>query len=342
MSFSLKLAEKSLLPDSIIRFGIRQLLKDRIAEIRQGNCETQADKKIQFISKMNMSPIAVDTDLANEQHYEVPAEFYHYALGQNKKYSSCYWSDQTQSLNDAEKLALNITCEHADLQNGHAILELGCGWGSLTLWMAKKYPKSSITAVSNSRSQREFILSEAKKRKLANIKIITCNMTEFDIKKKFDRIVSVEMFEHMRNFKILYRKVSGWLNKDGKFFKHIFVHKTNPYLFEIKDKNDWMSQYFFSGGMMPSLDLPLFFQDQLTIQQQWVWDGHHYAKTAREWLNNTDASRNEILKIFDHCYGKHQSKLWLQRWRIFFMACEELWNFDQGQEWIVGHYLFQK
>ena len=181
MSFSLKLAEKSLLPDSIIRFGIRQLLKDRIAEIRQGNCETQADKKIQFISKMNMSPIAVDTDLANEQHYEVPAEFYHYALGQNKKYSSCYWSDQTQSLNDAEKLALNITCEHADLQNGHAILELGCGWGSLTLWMAKKYPKSSITAVSNSRSQREFILSEAKKRKLANIKIITCNMTEFDI-----------------------------------------------------------------------------------------------------------------------------------------------------------------
>lgn len=231
MSFSLKLAEKSLLPDSIIRFGIRQLLKDRIAEIRQGNCETQADKKIQFISKMNMSPIAVDTDLANEQHYEVPAEFYHYALGQNKKYSSCYWSDQTQSLNDAEKLALNITCEHADLQNGHAILELGCGWGSLTLWMAKKYPKSSITAVSNSRSQREFILSEAKKRKLANIKIITCNMTEFDIKKKFDRIVSVEMFEHMRNFKILYRKVSGWLNKDGKFFKHIFVHKTNPYLF---------------------------------------------------------------------------------------------------------------
>lgn len=342
MSLALQLAEKNLIPDWLIRKGIKELLKDRINELNSGNLESQQRKKIQFVRNMNLSPIAVDTDLANEQHYEVPAEFYNLALGKNKKYSSCYWGETTKTLDDAEKLGLNITCEHADLQNGQAILELGCGWGSLTLWMAKKYPRSTITAVSNSNSQREYIESEAKKRKLTNINVITCNMINFEIKKKFDRIVSVEMFEHMRNFKILYKKISQWLKKDGKFFKHIFVHKKDPYLFEIKDENDWMSRYFFSGGMMPSLDLPLYFQDDLKIERQWAWDGYHYAKTARGWLKNTDKNKKQIIKLFSQCYGQHQAKLWLQRWRIFFMACEELWRFDNGQEWMVGHYLFNK
>ncbi|MFY0649093.1 MAG: class I SAM-dependent methyltransferase [Methylophilaceae bacterium] len=342
MSFALNLAEKNLLPDWLIRIGIRKLLKDRIFEICSDSYENQQKNKIDFIHNMNRSPIAVDTNLANEQHYEVPSEFYDYALGKNKKYSSCYWNNKTETLDAAEQLALNKTCEHAELKNGHSILELGCGWGSLTLWMAKKYPKSKITAVSNSHSQRKYIENQAKQRKLANVKIITCNMTEFDTKSKFDRIVSVEMFEHMRNFAVLYQKISTWLKKDGKFFKHIFVHKSAPYLFKVKDKNDWMSQYFFSGGMMPSIDLPLYFQSSLKIEQQWLWDGTHYAKTAREWLNNTDKNKAEIINIFKNCYGSDNAQLWLQRWRIFFMACEELWNYDQGQEWMVAHYLFSK
>ena len=342
MSFALKLAEKNLVPDWLIRIGIRSLLKDRLTEICSDRPENLQKHKIKFVNTMNRSPIAVDTNLANDQHYEVPADFYHYSLGINKKYSSCYWNNSTNTLNDAEQLALKKTCEHAELKNGHRILELGCGWGSLTLWMAKKYPKSKITAVSNSHSQRKYIESQAKQRKLTNVKIITCNMTEFDTKLKFDRIVSVEMFEHMRNFAALYEKISNWLKKDGKFFKHIFVHKSAPYLFQVKDSNDWMSQYFFSGGMMPSIDLPLYFQSSLKIEQQWLWDGTHYAKTAREWLNNTDKNKTEIMNIFKDCYGSDQAELWLQRWRIFFMACEELWNYDQGQEWMVAHYLFSK
>lgn len=342
MSLSLKLAEKKLIPDWLIRIGIRNLLKDRIAEISLDNPENLQKHKIDFVKKMNASPIAIDTNLANDQHYEVPASFYHYALGKNKKYSSCYWSNKTKTLDEAEQLALRKTCEHAELENGHRILELGCGWGSLTLWMAKKYPKSEIIAVSNSNSQRKYIEEQAKQRKLNNVRIITCNMTEFDTKLKFDRIVSVEMFEHMRNFAVLYHKISNWLKKDGKFFKHIFVHKSSPYLFQVKDKNDWMSQYFFSGGMMPSIDLPLYFQSSLKLQNQWLWDGTHYAKTAREWLNNTDRNKKEIMNIFQNCYGADIAKLWLQRWRIFFMACEELWNYDQGQEWMVAHYIFSK
>ena len=342
MSFALNLAEKNLLPDWLIRIGIRKLLKDRIVEICSDSYENQQKNKIDFIHNMNRSPIAVDTNLANEQHYEVPAEFYDYALGKNKKYSSCYWNNKTETLDAAEQLALNKTCEHAELKNGHSILELGCGWGSLTLWMAKKYPKSKITAVSNSHSQRKYIENQAKQRKLTNVKMITGNMTEFYTKSKFGRIVSVEMFEHMRNIAVLYQKISTWLKKDGKFLKQIFVHKSAPYLFKVKDKNDWMSQYFFSGGMMPSIDLPLYFQSSLKIEQQWLWDGTHYAKTAREWLNNTDKNKAEIINIFKNCYGSDNAQLWLQRWRIFFMACEELWNYDQGQEWMVAHYLFSK
>ena len=296
----------------------------------------------EWVEKLKNSPIALVPEKANEQHYEVPPIFFQTVLGKYLKYSSGFWPDGVNSLDESEKAMLNITLEHAEITDGMDILELGCGWGSLTLWMAKKYPKSKITAVSNSHSQRKYIESQAKQRKLTNVKIITCNMTEFDTKLKFDRIMSVEMFEHMRNFAALYEKISNWLKKDGKFFKHIFVHKSAPYLFQVKDNNDWMSQYFFSGGMMPSIDLPLYFQSSLKIEQQWLWDGTHYAKTAREWLNNTDKNKTEIINIFKDCYGSDQAELWLQRWRIFFMACEELWNYDQGQEWMVAHYLFSK
>jgi cyclopropane-fatty-acyl-phospholipid synthase len=342
IKFLLHLAEKSILPDYLIRFGIRQLLKRRLNDLNHGNVEIQQEKKETFIASMNQANIAEVPELANEQHYEVPADFYHFTLGDNKKYSSCFWDSKTETLTQAENKALKITCQRAQIKNGQNILELGCGWGSLTLYIAKNYPKSKITGVSNSHSQKTYILTEAKKRGIKNLKIITADMNTFKIKDKFDRVVSVEMIEHMRNHKKLFNQISNWLKKDGLFFMHIFVHKLHPYLFEVQAEDDWMSKFFFSGGMMPSADLPLFFQDKLNIEKQWLWSGTHYEKTANAWLENLDKNKSKVTEIFKNTYGDRNTNLWIQRWRIFFMACAELWGYDKGQEWIVAHYLFKK
>jgi cyclopropane-fatty-acyl-phospholipid synthase len=338
----IKLAESKIFPDFLIRFGIRFLLKKRLNSLLKDTAEEKQKTKQDFINAMDKAPIALVPELANEQHYEVPAEFYNLCLGLNKKYSSCYWDKKTNNLDQAEKLALKKTCSHAKLEDGLNILELGCGWGSLSLWMAKNYPKSSITAVSNSSSQRSYILSQAKLRKLKNIEVITCDINNFKTIKKYDRVVSVEMIEHMRNHRKLFANISGWLNPKGMFFMHIFVHKSQPYLFEVQDKDDWMSQYFFSGGMMPSEDLPLHFQDKLKIKEQWTWSGEHYQKTANAWLDNIDKNNLNTIKTLEHIYGKNDAQKWLQRWRIFFMACAELWGFNEGDEWRVSHYLFKK
>jgi len=338
----LLLAEKGLLPDSIIRIGIRMLLNKRLVSLVTGNSEKDQKLKQNFIAAMDKSPVALLPELANEQHYEVPSKFYDLCLGNNKKYSSCYWSKDTLNLNQAEKVALKKTSDHAKLKDGLKILELGCGWGSLTLWMAKKYPKSSITAVSNSASQRAYILLQAKQKKLKNVKVITCDMNNFKTTEKFDRVVSVEMIEHMRNHRELFSRIANWLKPGGLFFMHIFVHRCQPYLFEVKDKDDWMSQYFFSGGMMPSEDLPLYFQNKLTIEKQWSWSGKHYEKTANAWLDNIDGSRDKALDVLEEIYGRNEANKWLQRWRIFFMACAELWGYKNGSEWRVSHYLFKK
>jgi len=342
ISFLIKLAEKKLIPDFMIRQGIRILLKKRIQSLVSNNPEENIQDKIQFIKRMNLSSIAVVPELANEQHYEIPADFYNYCLGKHKKYSSCYWSDKTKNLDEAELLSLKHSSKHAKLTDGLNILELGCGWGSLTLWMAKQYPKSKITAVSNSSSQRLHILEQAKKRKLKNISVITEDMNNFNPKARYDRIVSVEMIEHMRNHKKLFKKIASWLKPDGLFFMHIFVHKSQPYLFEVQENDDWMSQYFFSGGMMPSEDLPLFFQDDLKIIDQWSWSGVHYEMTANAWLKNIDLNKNKVMPILKNIYGKKDSKKWFQRWRIFFMSCAELWGYENGKEWKVIHYLFKK
>ena len=342
ISFLIKLAEKKLIPDFVIRQGIRILLKKRINSLVSNNPEENIQDKIQFIKKMNLSSIAVVPELANDQHYEIPAEFYNYCLGKHKKYSSCYWGDKTKNLNEAELLSLKLTSKHAKLTNGLNILELGCGWGSLTFWMAKQYPKSKITTVSNSSSQRLYILEQAKKRKLKNISVITEDMNTFNPKVKYDRVVSVEMIEHMRNHKKLFQKIASWLKQDGLFFMHIFVHKSQPYLFEVQESDDWMSQYFFSGGMMPSEDLPLFFQNDLKIIDQWSWSGVHYEKTANAWLKNIDLNKNKVMPVLEDIYGEKDSKKWFQRWRIFFMSCAELWGYENGKEWKVVHYLFKK
>ncbi len=346
-SLAINWSERGLIPDYAIRAGIRRLAEARLKEISADDCESGASLQTAFIASMKEAAIAPVPELANQQHYEVPAEFFQYCLGKHRKYSSCYWDKSTTTLDQAEKLALQLTCTHAGIENGQHILELGCGWGSLTLWMAQHYPKSQITGVSNSNSQREYILQQAQKRGLSNVHILTCDMNhfqpaDFGIEHGFDRIVSVEMFEHMRNWQTLYHNVHDWLVPGGRFFKHIFVHRLTPYAFEVAGDDDWMSQFFFSGGIMPSDDLPLHFQDRLKLLQRWRWDGTHYEKTANAWLQNMDKHAQEIAPILESTYGASSAEMWRNRWRIFYMSCAELFGLNNGQEWWVTHYLFEK
>ncbi len=341
-NLAIQLAESGKLPDVLVRKGIRKLIEKRLQEIKANDCEAGIAGLTAFIKAISSANIAQVPELANAQHYEVSAEFFHYCLGVQRKYSSCFWLPDTQYLDEAEVLALMQTCDHANIQDGQTILELGCGWGSLTLWMAEKYPNSHITGVSNSNSQRETIMAAAKARGLSNIHIITADMNVFETPEKYDRIVSVEMFEHMRNWQVLYGKVASWLKPKGLFFKHIFVHRNTPYLFEVQDENDWMSEFFFSGGMMPSDDLPLHFQNDLSLKQRWRWDGTHYEKTANAWLANMDANKDAITRILSSTYGAENTEMWRNRWRMFYMACAELFGYNNGQEWWVTHYLFEK
>lgn len=335
-----QLSEKGMVPDNLVRRGIRNLLRQRLEDIHYRDVSKMGQLEREFILQMKSSPIALLPDKANEQHYEIPAAFFHTVLGQHLKYSCGYWESETQTLEQSEKLGLRKTCEHAGLKDGMDVLELGCGWGSLTLWMAHHYPNSYITAVSNSHSQGQFILQRANEMGLFNIDVITADMNDFHTDRKFDRVVSVEMFEHMRNWQKLYANISHWLKPDGKFFKHIFVHKACPYAYEDNDASDWMSRYFFSGGMMPSDSLPLFFQDHLQLEQRWRWDGRHYEKTSNAWLQRMDDNRSILWPLFEQVYGQDFASLWWNRWRLFFMACAELFGYEHGQQWWVSHYLF--
>jgi cyclopropane-fatty-acyl-phospholipid synthase len=334
--------EQGLVPDAVIRAGIRRLLKQRLAEIGDNDAELAAERKLDFIEQLGMSPLAILTDKANAQHYEVPAAFFAHVLGKHRKYSSCWWPQGINTLDDAEFTALTATCERAGIADRQDILELGCGWGSLTLWMATHYPDSKITAVSNSLSQRAYIEEEVKRRGLRNVLVITCDMNDFRPDRQFDRIVSVEMFEHMRNWPSLFGRVAGWLDPDGLFFMHVFVHRMTPYAFVEKDTSDWMSRHFFSGGMMPSDDMPLYFQDDLKVLKQWRWDGTHYEHTSNAWLANMDANRAEIWPILEQTYGRESTAQWWMRWRIFFMSCAELFGYENGQQWWVSHTLFRR
>jgi cyclopropane-fatty-acyl-phospholipid synthase len=337
-----KWTEMGLVPDAAIRAGIRRLLAKRLLEIQAGDLEASAIELNQFVREMCASDIAPVPELANEQHYELPAEFFTYALGKHRKYSSCYWESDTQHLDKAEFDALNITCERAGIEDGMEILDLGCGWGSLSLWMAKRYPNSNITSVSNSSGQREYIESQAQQQELNSLQVITCDMNDFAAPGTYDRIVSVEMFEHMRNYQELFGRVNSWLKPGGGFFMHIFCHRHCAYAFEDNGPDDWMSRYFFSGGIMPSADLPLRFQRDLKLSDRWIWDGQHYEKTSNAWLRNMDKHKDMIMPILEQTYGKADATKWFMRWRMFFMACAELFGYDNGKEWFVGHYLFEK
>jgi cyclopropane-fatty-acyl-phospholipid synthase len=334
--------ETGLLPDSVIRAGIRRLLESKRKEIHSGDIEWAAKTSNRFVAMMNQSPIALVPHIANEQHYEVPAEFFSQVMGDHRKYSCCHWDVDTTNLSEAETSALELSAKRAGIKDGMQVLDLGCGWGSLSLWIAEHFPNTSVTSVSNSASQREFILQQAKQRSIENIEVIVCDMNDFETDKRFDRVVSIEMFEHMRNYRELFRRIDNWLSPGGQFFMHIFCHRTTPYEYIDKGPGDWMSRHFFSGGIMPSADLPLRFAENLSIAKRWHWNGQHYARTCNTWLENMDRNEQAIMPVLEDCYGSNDASLWWHRWRIFFMACAELFDYDEGREWFVGHYLFGK
>lgn len=338
----INMMESGTLPDSVIRAGIRKLCKQRLEEEHINDIEAQSEQYDRFLEELRRSDIAIKTDKANEQHYEVPAEFYLMSLGENLKYSGCLWDEDTKTLSEAEVNMLELYTKRGEFTDGQSILELGCGWGSLTLYLAKKYPNSQITTISNSSSQRAYIESKAREQGLSNIEVITVDINQFETDKTFDRIVSIEMFEHIRNYQQLFKRIEQWLKVDGKVFLHIFCHRYLMYPFEEEGDDNWMGKYFFSGGQMPAADTFLHFQGNLELEKRWLLSGQHYEKTSNAWLENTDKNKESILSVFEKVYGEKEAKIWLQRWRIFFMSCAELFGLHKGNEWLIAHYRFSK
>ncbi len=336
------LAERGTLPDFLIRYGIRRMCAQRLREEHAGNAGEVARRVQQRIDELRAAPVAIHTDAANEQHYELPPRFFELCLGRRLKYSSCFFATGSETLDAAEDAMLSLYGERAQLGDGQNILELGCGWGSLTLWMAERFRGSRIVAVSNSRPQREFIEAQCRQRGLDNVRVITQDVNSLQLDRaQFDRVVSIEMFEHMRNYDTLLGRVASWLRPGGKLFVHIFCHRELLYPFETDGDDNWMGRYFFTGGLMPSADTLLWFQNDLRIEQQWRLSGTHYEKTANAWLANQDANRDEVMSVLKEAYGD-DAALWNQRWRMFWMACAELFGYAGGNEWLVGHYRFER
>lgn len=338
---TIRLAEMGLVPDILIRTGIRRKLAAKVAlEASRSGAQSIDD----MVAELSESPIAVETDRANEQHYEIPSAYFLRCLGKHLKYSATIWPEGVTELDASELAMLRLTAERAELAPGQRVLELGCGWGSFSLWAAREYPESQFVAVSNSSSQREFIMEEVCKRGLDNLTVLTRDMNEFVPEGTFNRVVSIEMFEHMKNYRQLLRRIASWLRPGGKLFVHVFSHRkyTYHYLDEGAEK-DWMAHYFFAGGIMPSDDLLLRFQEDLRVERHWRINGTHYSRTLEAWLKKHDAEKQAVLKIFEQCYGSPDAaKTWFNRWRLFYLACSELFRFRGGEEWMVSHYRFKK
>ncbi|HIA54080.1 MAG TPA: class I SAM-dependent methyltransferase [Candidatus Melainabacteria bacterium] len=331
-----------LVPEWVIRAGIRNMLAEKLRTEAKATTALQRQCIMDFVQDLKASPIAIHTDAANRQHYEVPARFFQAVLGPRLKYSSALWLANTDDLAQAELNMLEIYCQRADLRDGQTIMELGCGWGSLTLFLAEKYRHSNIVAVSNSHSQKEFIDNEVKLRGLDNVTVVTANIANYDTEREFDRVISIEMFEHLKNYQAMLAKVSRWLRPDGKLFIHIFTHKHFAYHYEDKDGTDWLTRNFFEGGTMPSEDLLLYFQEDVRIVDQWSIPGTHYQKTAEAWLERMKNKRPEVLEIMAETYGSGNAVKWWAFWKLFFLACAELWGYRNGSEWTVSHYLFER
>jgi cyclopropane-fatty-acyl-phospholipid synthase len=329
-ALAIELAERGLVPLGGLRLGVRQLLRQRLRDAASG------PDVASFARELAASPVALSTDKANQQHYEVPPELFQIALGPRLKYSGAHWPEGVETLEQAEVAMLDLTCERAQLEDAQDVLELGCGWGSLTLHMARRFPNSRITAVSNSTPQRRYIEARAP----SNVRVITADMNDLALSDRFDRVVSVEMFEHMRNYRELLRRIRGWMRADARLFVHIFCHRAHAYPYETEGAGNWMGRYFFTGGIMPSVDLLPRFDEHLGVEAQWEVDGTHYGRTARAWRENLESRREEAMRVLRETYGERDAARWFQRWRLFFLGCEELFDFRGGSEWLVAHYRF--
>jgi cyclopropane-fatty-acyl-phospholipid synthase len=334
----IELAERGILPDRLIRLGIRRLNRKRLCAENRASNDARSEAMRRFAADLRQSPVALQTASANQQHYELPPAFFRKILGRRMKYSGCYWPPGVERLDAAEEAMLALTCERAQVTDGMEVLDLGCGWGSLALWIAEKYPHCRVLAVSNSRLQGEHIRALSGARGMDNVQVATADMNDFHTERRFDRVLSVEMFEHMRNWEALLDRITGWLMPGGKLFVHIFAHRKYAYRFEAEGEDNWMGRLFFSGGIMPADDLLLYFQNRLAVEEHWRINGMHYNRTALAWLNNLDRGRAEVLSILQEHYGGQHAERWLQRWRMFFIACAELFGFRNGEEWFLSHY----
>ncbi len=330
MNLGIELAERGILPDALLRAGIRLQLLERLRDERERAGADPAAAEARFADLLRASPIALAPDKANEQHYEVPAEFFARVLGPRRKYSCAYFGPD-DSLADAEELMLGLSTARAELRDGMRVLDLGCGWGALTLFVAERFPKTHVVAVSNSKSQREHIAAECARRGLARVEVVTADVARFEPEGRFDRVLSVEMFEHVRNWPALLERIASWLTPDGKLFVHVFCHRAFAYPFEDRGDGDWMARHFFSGGMMPSFGLMRRCAGALAIESDWRVSGMHYARTAEAWLANLDRERESALRLLGSARA-------VERWRLFFLAVAELFAFAGGQEWGVAHY----
>ena len=337
------LLDRGLLPDGLLRFAIRKRLLRKLAEMRAGGIEAQHERFRTFLDDLDQAPIAELPRSANEQHYELPPAFFELTLGKHLKYSCCLWDEGVTSLDEAEQAMLELTCERARLADGETILELGCGWGSLSLFMAARYPNARITAISNSKPQREFIMARAAERGLSNLEVITCDMNDLDDarlgNRRFDRAVSIEMFEHMKNYRRLLANIAGWLEPGGTLFVHIFTHREQAYHF--MPTGDWFGEHFFTGGTMPSDFLLHHYQQDLALIDHWRIDGRHYEKTADAWLANHDRHAHKVRAVMRQTYGE-AGDAWFHRWRVFWIGCAALWGLKGGSEYLVSHYLFER
>ena len=342
-----ELCERGLIPDRLARHGMRMLIKQRLLDEAIDDGELRSRRFNTLLDGLRAGPIAIETVTANQQHYEVPAEFFHLHLGPCLKYSCCLYPHGTETLAQAEQAMLELYAERAQLADGQRILDLGCGWGSLSLWLAERYPHVQIVGLSNSHSQREFIECQAVERGLTNLRIVTGDIVDFDfaareIPADFDRVLSIEMLEHMKNYGLLFKKLAAWMKPDAKLFAHVFAHRLLAYHFEVKDRHDWMTQYFFQGGTMPSESLFSYFQDDLKLARNWWVSGRHYQRTANHWLTGMDRAKAQILPWLEVTYGPRDALLWFRRWRMFYMAVAELFGYAGGNEWGVAHYLFER